>query len=293
VTPTKNSTDQTIPLIKAAAQANRNDPFRSGFLIHLPSEGELLVTGDLHGNGGNLQRILEIANLERRPGRHLVLQELVHEVESVDDICRSYRVVEIAAQLKCAYPNQVHILLGNHEVAECIRLEIGKHGRELIEAFDEGLRAAYGDAWEAVKEAYREFWISSPLAVRTSNGLFVSHSTPRLERMDGLSLEYLQTADVADAFRCDGPVFAMLWDRDYRAEAAEAFAQRMQAQVLLVGHTACRDGLRVPNKRHIILDSKDMEGRYALLPLDRDLDQRQVLAFVHRLYPERGGREIG
>ena len=153
-----------------------------------------------------------------------------------------------------------------------------------IEAFDEGLRSAYGDGWSEVKDAYREFWTSSPLAVHTSNGLFVSHSTPRLDRVNGLSLEYLQTVTVAEAFRRDGPVFAMLWDRDYRPEAADAFARRMQAEVLLVGHTACAEGMRVPNHRHIILDSKDMEGRYALLPLDRELDQRQVLAYVHRLY---------
>jgi hypothetical protein len=284
MTLTKNSTDHTIPLIKAAAEANRSDPYRSGFLIHLPSEGELLVTGDLHGNGGNFQRILQVADLGRCPGRHLVLQELVHEVETVDEICRSYRLVEIAAQLKCAYPNQVHILLGNHEMAECLRLEIGKAGRELNAAFDEGLRVAYAEGWEEVKEAYREFWTSSPVAVHTSNALFVSHSTPRLDRIDDLSLEYLQTTTVEEVFRRDGPIFSMLWDRDYRPQAAEAFARRMQAEVLLVGHTACTEGMRVPNQRHIILDSKDMEARYALLPLDRELDQRHALAYVQRLY---------
>jgi hypothetical protein len=284
VTPTKNAADHTIPLIVAATQATRADPFQSGFLIELPSEGELLVTGDVHGNGGNLQRILQVADLGRCPQRHLILQELVHEVEAVDDTCRSYRLVEIAAQLKCAYPKQAHILLGNHEFSECLRLEIGKRGRELNQAFDEGLRAAYGEGWEEVKDAYREFWTSSPLAVRTSNGLFVSHSTPRLDHMDDLTLDYLRTATVADAFRREGPIFAMLWDRDYRPQAAEAFARRMQAEVLVVGHTACADGMRVPNHRHIILDSKDLEGRYALLPLDRELDQRRVLAYVHRLY---------
>jgi hypothetical protein len=284
VNPTKNAADHTIPLIRAAAQATRADAFQSGFLIELPAEGEMLVTGDIHGNGGNLQRILQVADLGRCPGRHLILQELVHEVDAVDDICRSYRLVEIAAQLKCAYPKQVHILLGNHEFSECLRLEIGKRGRDLNESFDEGLRAAYGEGWEDVKDAYREFWTSSPLAVRTSNGLFVSHSTPRLDHMDELTLDYLRTATAADAFRREGPIFAMLWDRDYRPEAAEAFAQRMQAEVLVVGHTACTDGMRVPNRRHIILDCKDMEGRYVLLPLDRELDQRRVLAYVHRLY---------
>jgi hypothetical protein len=284
VTPTKNAADHTIPLITAATQATRTDPFQSGFLIELPSAGELLVTGDIHGNAGNLQRIVQVADLGRCPGRHLVLQELVHELQAVDDVCRSYRLVEIAAQLKCAYPKQVHILLGNHEFAECLGLEIGKRGRELNAAFADGLRAAYGESWEEVKEAYHEFWTSCPLAVHTSNGLFVSHSTPHLDRMNGLTLEYLRTATVADAFRRDGPVFSLLWDRDYRPQTAEAFAQRMQAEVLLVGHTACADGMQVPNKRHIILDSKDFEGRYVLLPLDRELDQRRVLAYVQRLY---------
>ena len=202
----------------------------------------------------------------------------------MDDVCRSYRLVEVAAQLKCAYPKQVHILLGNHEFAECVGLEIGKRGRGLNEAFAEGLRGAYGEGWEEVMDAYREFWQSCPLAVNTSNGLFVSHSTPRLDHLNGLTLDYLQTATVAEAFRREGPVSAMLWDRDYSPESAEAFAARVHAEVLIVGHTACTDGMLVPNSRHIILDSKDLEGRYVLLPLDRELDQRRVLAYVHRLY---------
>ena len=284
MTPTKNAADQTIPLIRAATQATQTDPFQSGFLIHLPSDGELLVTGDLHGNGGNLQRILQVADLGRWPRRHLVLQELVHEVEAVDNVCYSYRLVEAAARAKCAYPRQVHILLGNHEFSECLRLKIGKRGRELIQAFDEGLRAAYGEGWEEVKAAYREFWACSPLAVHTSNGLFVSHSTPRMDHMDDLTLDYLRSATAADAFRRGGPIFAMLWDRDYRPETAEAFARRMQAKVLIVGHTACTEGMLVPNSRHIILDCKDLEGRYALLPLNRELDQQGVLAHVHKLY---------
>jgi hypothetical protein len=252
--------------------------------VELPAEGELLVTGDVHGNGANLQRILQVADLGRSPSRHLILQELVHELHAVDDICHSYRLVEVAAQLKCAHPKQVHILLGNHEFSECLGMDIGKRGRELNLAFDEGLRVAYGDGWEEVKSAYREFWTSSPLAVRTEIGLFVSHSTPRKDHMNGLTLDYLRTATAVEAFRRNGPIFSMLWDRDYRPETADAFAERMGAEVLLVGHTACAEGMMVPNHRHIILDSKDMDARYVLLPLSRELDQRRVLAYVQKLY---------
>ena len=276
--------DRAIALMQRAAEASRSDAFRFGFVIELPSEGEALVTGDLHGNRANLQRIIQLSNLQRHPKRHLVLQELVHDLETEDDVCRSYRLVEIAAQLKSAFPNQAHILLGNHEFSEMLNLEIGKRGRELNEPFEQGMRAAYGERWEEVKNAYRVFWRGSPLVVRTANRVLVSHSTPRLDRMDDLTLDYLRTASPDAVFHRDGPVFAMLWDRDYRPEAAEAFARRMQAEVLIVGHTPCRDGWRIPNDRHVVLDCKDLEARYALLPLDRELSQRQILAYVHKLY---------
>ena len=279
-----NDVEKTLRLVKRAAEATQFDPFQSGFLVELPAEGELLVTGDVHGNVANLHRILQLADLPRYPRRHLVLQELVHELDAVDEVCRSYRLVEVAAQIKCAFPDRVHILLGNHEFSECLHLEIGKGGRELCEAFDEGLRGAYGARWEEVKEAYKAFWKNSPVAIRTSTGVFVSHSTPRLDHADGLTLDYLRAASTDEIFRRGGPVFSMLWDRDYRPESAESFAQRMQAEVLVVGHTACPDGVRIPNVRHIILDCKDMEGRYALLPLDRELGQRQVLTYVRKLY---------
>ena len=77
----------------------------------------------------------------------------------------------------------------------------------------------------------------------------------------------------------------MLWGRDYRPEAAEAFARRMEADVLIVGHTPCDDGLAVPNRWHIILDCKDLEGRYVLFPLDQQLTQEDVIARARRLYP--------
>jgi hypothetical protein len=280
---TRNA-DATLLLMARALKAAESEHFRTGYLVNLPPAGELLVTGDLHGNIGNLQRIIEVAGLARHPQRYLVLQELVHDLTTVDELCRSYRVFETAAQLKAAFPDQVHLLLGNHEFSEVIDLEIGKSGRELNLSFAEGLQDAYDNRWEEVMEAYRALWRVSPLAVRTATRIFISHSTPNLERMDGLGLDYFRTATPEQVFQRNGPVFAMLWDRDYSPAAAEAFAQRVDAEVLIVGHTACENGFHVPNARHIILDSKDMDARFALLPLDRELNQRQVLAYVHRLY---------
>ena len=37
-----------------------------------------MVVGDLHGNIPAFRKVLAIAALDRNPGRHLVLQELIH-----------------------------------------------------------------------------------------------------------------------------------------------------------------------------------------------------------------------
>ena len=280
----RTSGDNVIALMESAAAANRASAFRSGFLIELPPEGEVFVTGDLHGNQGNLQRIIEVANLPRYRHRYLILQELVHELTGEEDVCRSHRLVELAARLKVMFPGQVYVLLGNHEFSEILDLAIGKEGRELNVAFDTGGHTAYGGRWNEVKDAYQRFWRTSPVAIRTSNGLFISHSTPRLQKMGKLNLDYLRRASPEQVFQRNSPVFNMLWGRDYSVEAADEFARRMRAEVLIVGHTACEDGFRVPNKRHIVLDCKDFDGRYLLLPLDRPLTQPDVLPHTRRLY---------
>ncbi len=283
--PFASRAEQTIALMDAAVKANESDAFRTGFLVELPAEGELFVTGDLHGNSGNLRRIIELADLAQFAHRHLVLQELVHETETENEVCNSYRLVEMAARLKVTFPGQVHLLLGNHEFSEILDLEIGKHGRELNSAFEEGVYTAYGPHCEEVQAAYRRFWRSCPLALRTGNRLFVCHSSPRMEKATELDLVYLRHAKPEQVFQRKSPVFALLWGRDYRPWAADDFARRMDSDLLLVGHTACKQGMHAPNSRHIILDCKDLEACYALLPLDHPLTQQEVLAATRRLYP--------
>ena len=280
----RTNADHAIALMDEGVRANLRDPYITGFLVELPGEGEIMITGDLHGHRSNLRRIVELANLPRYRRRHLVLQELVHDLTGEDGVCHSCRLVETAARLKVAFPSQVHILLGNHEFSELLNLEIGKKGRELNAAFDEGGRYAYRDGWDDVKASYKRFWQTTPLAVRTQNRLFITHSTSRASKMGDLSLDYFRNTSPDDVFNRRGPIFDMLWGRDYREETANEFARRMKADILIVGHTACEDGIRAPNNRHIILDCKDHEGRYLILPLDQPLTHEDVLACACRLY---------
>lgn len=274
-----------MSLMDWAIQANLSMPMRRGFLQGLPEDGEVMITGDLHGHLGNLHRVVEIANLKRHKKRHLIIQELVHELYGEDKgACQSYRMVETAARLKVTYPNQVHYLTGNHEFSEVVDLEIGKNGRFLNAEFQQGLENAYGERWRDVKRAFRKFWQACPLALRADNGLFICHSTPQLRHVGEIDLNYLQGVDADDAFKRNGPVFHLLWGRDYSPAAADAFAKQVKADIFVVGHTPCSEGVKAPNHRHIILDSTSADGRYVIVPLKRPVTHAEVLRRVKRLF---------
>ena len=283
--PATTHADHIMSLMAWAVQANLGTPLRTGYLQGLPEEGEVMVTGDLHGHLGNLRRVVEIADLQRHRKRHLVIQELVHELYGEDEgSCQSYRMVEMAARLKVTFPERVHYLTGNHEFSEVIGLEIGKNGRFLNMEFRQGLEDAYGRRWEDVKRAFRKFWQTCPLALRTSTRVFICHSTPRLKQVGEVDLGYLQGVDTEEVFKRNGPVFHLLWGRDYSVAAADAFARQVEADVFVVGHTPCAEGVKAPNHRHVILDSTSADGRYVILPLRRTVTQAEVLRRVKRLF---------
>ena len=141
----------------------------SGSVMAPDDADEVMVVGDLHGNLPAFRQALAIAALDRHPRRHLVLQELVHEINTKDDDRpdRSHRLVDLVSALKCQYPQRVHLILGNHELSELAGRIIGKDGHTLNLRFRRGMGFAYGARTQDVYEAYLVLFAALPLAVRT------------------------------------------------------------------------------------------------------------------------------
>ena len=145
-----------LATIRKAAELMRSTPGRSGSVIALDDADEVMVVGDLHGNLPAFRQTLAIAALDRHPQRHLVLQELVHEINKNDHDRpdRSHRLVDLVSALKCQYPQRVHLILGNHELSELTGRIIGKDGHALYLRFRRGMELAYGARTQDVYEAY-------------------------------------------------------------------------------------------------------------------------------------------
>ncbi len=244
-----------------------------------------MITGDIHGHRRNFNLIRRAAALDRHARRHLVLQEICHGGPSYwqNGGCMSHAILEDVAAMKVAYPDRVHFLLGNHELAEMTDYPIQKNRVLLNLMFRLGLQQMYGPAAEQVREALLRFLWTCPLAIWLPHGVLVAHSLPEATDKRGFDPAVLdRPLDQADGAE-QADVFRMLWGRDYRRENAKAFAGLLGARLLITGHEPCREGFVAPNDLQVVLDCCGDKAAYALLPVGPVLSHAEIMERVEVL----------
>jgi hypothetical protein len=279
--------DRVIAAYGQAAEANRQTPSRRGNVVVLTDEvgDDVMITADVHGHRQNFNAIVKRAALEEHSRRHLVMQEVCHggPVYASNGGCMSYTLLEDVAKLKVRYPDRVHFLLSNHEMAELTDYPIVKGQKMLNLLFRYGLQEMYGPATEKVREAYREFLRTCPLAIRLPGDVVVCHSLPEnLERV-AFDKSILERELGMEDFEPNGSLFNMLWGRDYREENARRFAEQIGASVLIHGHDPCPQGYKTPNAVQVILDCCARPASYVVLPLNEPLDHAGIVERIEQL----------
>ena len=264
--------DRLLTTLRRATEACLTTPGRTGRIVSLIDAADVLVVGDLHGHLPNFSRVLQIAELARQPRRHLVVQELIHSQFRYDNGGdKSHQLVDLFAALKCQYPDRVHYLLGNHELAQMTNRRVAKDDDDLNVAFVEGARRAYGSLADDIVAAYYDLFAAVPLAIRTPNRVLLSHSLPSataLKTFRRAALE-VQPSEPMDQ-RPGGSVYAVVWGRDTRQATVDEYLKIMDADLLISGHIACPDnGYAVPNEQQLILDALGHPAAACLFPADR------------------------
>jgi len=253
--------------------------------MHLAGPQDVLVAGDLHGNVENFRRLLERAELRSHPDRHLVFQELVHGpflYPTGGD--KSHQLIDLLAALKCQFPRQVHMLLGNHELAQWTNQWIAKRDTELNDLFRRGIETAYGGHSQKIYDAYLDLFEAIPWAVQTPNRVFLSHSLPRATMMEEFDLEALKSDDLHPGDLIPGgQLHSLVWGRDASVENVTAFLNKVDADWLITGHIPCEQGFATPNDRQLILDCMGAPAAYCLFAADRPVMFQDLLDGVKTL----------
>lgn len=280
--------EQVIETMRVATAHNFALPFRVGGVVELGGEvgDDVVVAADIHGNRINFEAIVRTADLAKNLRRHLVMQEVCHGGPSYPDGgCMSHLLLEDVASLKNEFPDRFHFILSNHELAELTDFAIMKSGKLLNLAFREGLRQLYGSQSEQVRQSYLDFLASCPLAVRLASGVLICHSIPENVDRDGYDITILERRLERRDFQPRGPVFRLVWGRDFREENAAAFASLAGSTLLIHGHEPCIDGFQVPNTKQVILDCCCEEACYVILPIQSPLSQQDVVGRITKLHP--------
>ena len=243
-----------------AAERMSNDPRRTGSLVELGRDCEVLVVGDLHGNRRHLDRILRFIDLPSHPRRRLVLQEIIHgDDDPTTGRDRSIECLMRAVRAFHEHPDQVLFLMGNHDLAQLTGNEITKGGRGSCKAFNEGVRYEFEDRADAVLEALNTCIYSLPLAIRCG-GVLMAHSLPSPDRMAAAGTQILKREYVHADLRRDGPVYDWTWGRNQTAEQIDALAAELGVEYFVLGHRHVASGFEAISDRAITIASDHAKG---------------------------------
>lgn len=268
--------------LREAAQLIREDPNRTGMLLSFGSGGQLVVTGDLHGNLRNFEKLQRFCQLERSPARSVILHELIHqEPERPGMPDTSIDLLIRAAEWKCKHPDNVFFLQSNHELSQFLRYEITKGGRSVLFDFERGVESRFGAAAPMVMEAVHDYLGSLPLAARTASGIMIAHSLPDPLRMEHFDATIFQRAARPEDFISGGPIHAMVWGRFHSAADVNFFRNKLDVDKFIVGHTPQEMGYAVIGDL-LILASDHAHGVFLPLDLSRRYSMEQMEAAIRK-----------
>lgn len=274
--------DRMLTYLRQAITLTRATPGRRGHVVELPPCTDVIVAGDLHGHVGNFQGVLKAADLANHPGRHFVMQEVIHgNYRYPNGSDKSHQLVDLFAALKCQFPKQVHMLPGNHEMAQWTGRKVLKADEDLNVIFEQGVKTAYGTAANDIYKTYLDLFQALPVAIRVPNRVLICHSLPAARAMgifDPARLER-DTYEEID-LQPGGSVHSLLWGRDTSIANVTEFLKKMDADLLISGHIACENGYAVPNERQVILDCAESPAGYIHIPADRPLTHSELVGCI-------------
>ena len=262
------SADRIAEAFDAAKEENLLDRYRVGQVVQLPADHEVWMTGDLHDHRTNFTKLIAAAKLDENPNRHLVLHELIHG-DHFDDRGRedSWKLLYQAAELKSDFPDQVHFLFANHDLAQIHGEGIMKSGLSVCEAFNDAIKRDFPGHDLSVQVSITEFLLSLPLAIRCPNGLWFSHSVPTDEQMEAFDYSVFERTPLTptDYKKRTGPVYQLIWGRKYSEAGVGVFAEKVDAKLLVIGHTPQEVGSTTVGDKLLVIDSSHNQGVF--LPL--------------------------
>jgi hypothetical protein len=256
-----------IDLLNSGVQACNADRFRHGNLIHLPFDVQLIASGDIHGHRRNFERIVAFADLANNPDRHILLQEIIHGgPKDAQGGCLSHKLLFDVVRYKLDFPDRVHIIMGNHDIAFINNSKVMKDGQEMNRLMRLALEREFQAAGADIEAAMRQFLLSQPLAVRTENRIWLSHSLPSDRFIDKFDRQILDRQLKTSDCEKPGSAYLLTWGRNFSQQTLNKMAALFDVDIFILGHQPQQQGWSRAGKNLLIIASDHNHG--CLLSID-------------------------
>ena len=252
---------QIIEICEKATQLNYSDRFRSGNIIHLPENGRLIISGDLHGHRRNFEKMVRFADLDNNPDTFVILQEVIHGGPE-DELggCLSFDLLFSAINYKIRVPRQVHLILGNHDTAVICNIDVMKAGKEMNQAMKSALRRKFAARYDDVDCAIKQYLLSQPLAVRCPNGIWISHSLPGNRFVNDFKTSVFHKKLNHSDMQRPNSVYLLTWGRRHSQKTLDKLAALLEVDIFIIGHQPQDAGWEKAGNNLIILASDHNHG---------------------------------
>ncbi|MFG0329408.1 MAG: hypothetical protein ACF8PN_05850 [Phycisphaerales bacterium] len=260
--------EQVVNVLNRAGEYCLGEAYRDKSVVRLPDKGRLLATGDLHDNPFHLDAILKLAKLDASTDHHVYFHELIHGENFINGLDYSHRMLIKVAELKAKYPDQVHLILANHEIAQMTGAGVSKGAGDCTALFNDAVDQVYGDHAEDVRSAINAFIRSWPIALVTASGILCSHSVPATHALDRFDAKLLErNLTDADFQSPDGSAYLMVWGRNHSGAHLDRLAELFGVEAFILGHEPAETGYEPVGSRGLVLNSDHESGAVVTIDL--------------------------
>jgi Icc-related predicted phosphoesterase len=270
-----------IELCENAIELNYSARFRKGNVIYLPDKGKMVVVGDLHGHRRNFERVASFADIDNNPETYVVFQEILHGgIEDEWGGCLSFRLFFDILRYQQKYPENVFLIMGNHDTAIINDSDVMKAGKEMNQAMKAAMKRHFPDEYPQIMLKLKACLLSQPIAVRCANRIWISHSLPANRFVDNFDMGVFdKPLGIEDVVRNE-PLYQLTWGRRHNQQALDKLAKMFDVDLFILGHQPQDTGYNRAGDNLLIIASDHNHGCIVPVELDRHYSIDELVGAV-------------
>jgi hypothetical protein len=159
--------------------------------------------------------------------------------------------------------------MGNHDTAIVSDNNVIKAGKEMAQPLKESMKRCFGDDYQLVAAAMKEYLLSQPLAVKSPNRIWMSHSLPSDPALKDFDIGILNKHLQPDDLTRPNSAYLLTWGRRHSEEALATLAKMLDTDFFILGHQPQPTGWARTAHNTIIIASDHNHGTVISFDLEK------------------------